>query len=182
MLIGQLALETGFSEETLTEQMNLTAGQRAPGQKKDAGCPPSLRAASPGQASTENQKAQELLLSLFASGQIPKDMLEEKDFEDDELKSLYRELLSGASPSSLPDLAPDDASRSRYTRILLYPSAGDTDEMIAMANDCLKKIRRARLEKRYKELTDEISADPGDRLPALLEEAQTITAKLQKLK
>ena len=109
-------------------------------------------------------------------------MIEEKDFEDDELKSLYRELASGASPASLPDLAPDEVSRSRYTRLLLSPTAGSTDEMILMANDCLTRIRRIRLEKRYDELTREISSASGEALSALLVEAREISDKLKKLK
>ena len=109
-------------------------------------------------------------------------MIEEKDFEDDELKSLYRELAVGASPASLPDLAPDDVSRSRYTRLLLTPTAGSTDEMISMANDCLTRIRRTRLEKRYEELSQEISSASPEQLSSLLEEAREISDKLKKLK
>ena len=135
-----------------------------------------------GEAVPDDIKAQELLLSLFASGKIPKDMIEEKDFDDDELKSLYRELAAGASPASLPDLAPDDASRSRYTRLLLMPASGSTDEMISMANDCLVRIRRTKLENRYEELSQEISSAAGERLSALLQEAREISDKLKKLK
>jgi len=109
-------------------------------------------------------------------------MIEEKDFDDDELKSLYRELAAGASPASLPDLAPDEASRSRYTRLLLSPTAGSTDEMIAMANDCLVRIRKNKLEKRYEELTQEISSSSEERLPALLQEAREVSDMLKKLK
>lgn len=182
VLISQLALETGFPKETLLEQMNLTPRKPAPG---PADSPPRLRpsrTASPEPSASEDLKAQELLLSLFASGQIPKDMIEEKDFDDDELKSLYRELAAGASPASLPDLAPDDASRSRYTRLLLTPTAGSTDEMIAMVNDCLTRIRRTKLEKRYEELTQEIATASGEKLSSLLQEAREISDKLKKLK
>ena len=131
---------------------------------------------------SEDLRAQELLISLFASGQIPKYMIEEKDFDDDELKSLYRELAAGASPASLPDLAPDEVSRSRYTRLLLTPAAGSTDEMISMANDCLIRINRTKLEKRYGELSKELSAASGEQLTALLQEASEISDKLKKLK
>ena len=109
-------------------------------------------------------------------------MIEEKDFDDDELKSLYRELAAGASPASLPDLAPDEVSRSRCARLLFSPTAGSTDEMITMANDCLTRIRRIRLEKRYEELSQEMSSAPQDRLAELLQEAADISDKLKKLK
>ena len=99
-----------------------------------------------------------------------------------DLTSLYRELAGGASPASLPDLAPDEASRSRYTRLLLTPPANSTDEMISMANDCLSRINRTRLEKRYEALSQEISSASGEQLSALLQEATEISDKLKKLK
>ena len=180
ILLGQLSMETGFPRETLMEQMNLSVKKPAVQHRETLSRP--ARTVSSDPPSSESVKAQELLLSLFASGQIPKDMIEEKDFEDDELKSLYRELASGASPASLPDLAPDEVSRSRYTRLLLSPTAGSTDEMILMANDCLTRIRRIRLEKRYDELTREISSASDEALSALLVEAREISDKLKKLK
>ena len=182
VLLGQLSLETGFPRETLAEQMNLTAKKQPAEPKAPAPRPVSRREDPSAAAQSKDIKAQELLLSFFASGQIPKDMIEEKDFDDDELKSLYRELAAGASPASLPDLAPDEATRSRYTRVLLTPTAGSTDEMIAMANDCLTRIRRTRLEQRYEELTREISSAAGEQLSALLQEAREISDKLRKLK
>ena len=178
--LKDLSLATGFTRETLLEQMNLSAA-RQPGGKAPAAQPARLHAA-PAKPGSDDLKAQELLLSLFASGQIPKEMIDEKDFEDDELKSLYRELWAGASPASLPDLAPDDATRSRFTRILLSPSAGDKDQMITMANDCLNRIRKTRLEKRFEELSRMLDTAPDDTLPALLKEAQVISDKLKKLK
>ena len=182
VLLGQLSLETGFPRETLLEQMNLTARNTAARPDAPAAHPRPPRTGPSGAPRPDDLRAQELLISLFASGQIPKDMIEEKDFDDDELKSLYRELDAGASPASLPDLAPDDVSRSRYTSLLLSPTAGSTDEMIAMANDCLIRIRKTKLEKRYDQLTQEISAASGEQLGALLQEARDISDKLKKLK
>ena len=182
VLLGQLSLETGFPRETLLEQMNLSVHKAAAQSRDPAPRPRTPRPDTSGSVRSDDLKAQELLLGLFASGQIPKDMIEEKDFDDDELKSLYRELAAGTSPASLPDLAPDEASRSRYTRLLLSPTAGSTDEMISMANDCLTRIRKTKLERRYEELTQEITAASGEQLSALLQEARDISDKLKKLK
>ena len=182
VLLSQLSVETGFARDSLIEQMNLTVSKPAP---RTQDTPARIRPPRPeasGAPPSEDLKAQELLISLFASGQIPKDMIEEKDFDDDELKSLYRELAAGASPASLPDLAPDEGSRSRCARLLFSPTAGSTDEMITMANDCLTRIRRIRLEKRYEELSQEMSSAQEDRLAELLKEAAEISDKLKKLK
>ena len=182
VLLGQLSLETGFPRETLLEQMKLSPRRTAASPGETAPPPVRVRSASSEPPASEDLKAQEMLLSLFASGKIPKEMIEEKDFDDDELKSLYRALLSGASPASLPDLAPDEVSRSRYTRLLLFPAAGNTDEMIAMASDCLVRIRRTRLEKEFSRLTAEMSSASPDRLPDLLAEVRQISDMLKKLK
>ena len=182
VLLSQLSVDTGFARESLIEQMNLTVNKPAVRTQDTPARIRPLRQEASGAPPSEDLKAQELLISLFASGQIPKDMIEEKDFDDDELKSLYRELAAGASPASLPDLAPDEVSRSRCARLLFSPTAGSTDEMITMANDCLTRIRRIRLEKRYEELSQEISSAPGDRLADLLKEAAEISDKLKKLK
>ena len=127
--------------------------------------------------------AQETLLSLLATGQIPKDMVEEKDFEDDELKSLYTALIAGSSPSSLMDTAPDDETRSRYTRILMSPVAEDTDQMISMATQCLGRIRKASCQKQYEALMLKMKAtDPKDpSVPDLLREAQELRKKMDKM-
>ena len=182
VLLSQLSVETGFSRETLMEQTGIAVREHAARPAPSPDKPAPLRSGGSPPPASEDLKAQELLLGLFASGQIPIEMIEEKDFEDDELKSIYRDLLSGASPASLPDLAPDEASRSRVSRILLSPAAGNTDEMIAMANDCLTRIRKTKLARRYEELTAEISSASGERLTALLSEAQDISARLRKLK
>ena len=179
--LKDLSLSTGFARETLLEQMNMSR-PRQPAQQPSAPRPVRIRAESGASGTSEDLKAQELLLSLFASGQIPKEMIDEKDFEDDELKSLYRELLAGASPASLPGLAPDDVTRSRYTRILLSPSAGSKDQMIAMANDCLNRIRKTRLEKRFADLSRMLDTAPEGEFPALMNEIEEISEKLKKLK
>jgi hypothetical protein len=54
--------------------------------------------------------------------------------------------------------------------------------MITMANDCLNRIRKTRLEKRFEELSRMLDTAPDDTLPALLKEAQEISDKLKKLK
>ena len=182
VLLGQLSVETGFSRDSLMEQMKLSAKKTDAPPKKPETAFRTVRAAVSAQPLSDAVKAQELLLSLFASGSIPKDMVEEKDFDDDELKSLYRELSAGLSLASLPDLAPDEVSRSRYTRLLMTPSADSTDEMITMANDCLSRIRKSRLKERYDSLIREISSASGDTLSALLQEAKEISDKLSKLK
>ena len=110
-------------------------------------------------------------------------MVSEKDFDDDELKSIYAGLISGKSPAALVDTAPDDETHSRYVRILLSPIADSTDQLISMANQCLARIRKSTLQKKYDTLMSQIGALPPDdsSVPALLKEAQDVQAKLRLL-
>ena len=189
-----LMLETGFPYDALKKQVENASGSgtssgsgavdsgktavQSP-EKKLAGS--ALRKSGP--TVSPEETAQEILLGLLATGQIPKDMVEEKDFEEDELKSLYAALVSGASPASLLDLAPDDETRSRYTRILMTPVAESTDQMISMATQCLGRIRKASCQKQYDTLQQQIqSMDPKDpSIPSLLMEAQEIQRKLDRM-
>ncbi|MBR6164567.1 MAG: DNA primase [Clostridia bacterium] len=177
-----LQLETGFSMETLQEQLDSLRHSTAPVAEKPKPPRPSVRKSGP--AAAPDLAAQETLLSLLATGQIPKDMVEEKDFEDDELKSLYMSLVAGASSASVMDAAPDDEARSRYARILLSPTADSTDQLISMATQCLSRIRRAACQKQFDALQQRIrSMDPSDpAIPSLLMEAQEVQGKLDKYK
>ena len=186
--VKSLMLETGFSREVLRQQIEAARGK--PEKAADGSSPPQKAVAktssSPRRASdvpSAELAAQETLLGLLATGQIPKDMVEEKDFEDDELKSLYTALVSGLSPASLLDHAPDDETRSRYTRILMTPAAENTDQMISMATQCLTRIRRSACQKQYDALQLQLKTmDPKDpSIPALLREAQEIRRKLDKM-
>ena len=182
-----LMLETGFSHDVLKQQVDGARGESrnkapVPGELPQENSRSPHSPARTGQPPSPLEAAQETLLSLLATGQIPKDMVEEKDFEDDELKSLYTALVAGASPASLPDTAPDDETRSRYTRILLSPAAENTDQMISMATQCLARIRKASCQKQYEGLMQKMKTmDPKDPdIPELLREAQELRKKMEK--
>jgi DNA primase len=110
-------------------------------------------------------------------------MVSKKDFDDEELKSIYSGLVSGMSPAALIDTAPDEESRSRYVRILLTPYAESTDQLIVMAKQCLNRINRSSLQKQYDDLMKKIALLPaGDPdIKSCLLQAQDIQAKLKAL-
>ena len=187
--LKSLMLETGFSYDALRKQIDSASKDAGNASAPDISAVPqekrNLRPSphrSESSASPE-ETAQEILLGLLATGQIPKDMVEEKDFEDDELKSLYVALVSGSSPASLMELAPDDETRSRFSRILMSPAAESTDQIISMATLCLGRIRKASCQKQYDSLMQKIqSMDPKDPvIPSLLRDAQEIQRKLDRM-
>ncbi|MBQ8074109.1 MAG: DNA primase [Clostridia bacterium] len=127
-------------------------------------------------------RAQEMLLGLLATGRLPEDLAQEEDFEDPELKLIYQDLKRGEKPSSLVDRAPDGESRSRLTRLLLSPAAGSTDELMAMAHDCVARIRHGRYEKKLKEIEARLTNcnDEAEQL-GLLAEYQSVSDALRKM-
>ena len=174
--LKSLSVETGFSRETLLEQIRQTGGS-APGQRVSPGRGPRFTREQ-GQK-TEAVKAQETLLSVFATGQIPEVQLSEKDFEDEELKFIYTRLLAGESAASILDEAPDEASRSRYSALLRAPQARSKDELLDMAAQCLKTLHRCRSERRRAEILAQLKSGllTGAQTAALLEEAQRLTSE-----
>ena len=181
--IRDLMLETGFSRETLLEQIQLhPVSENHPAVPAEKHRSVSRRN-SRGDGSDPDSSAQETLLSLLATGQIPKDIIQEKDFDDDELKSIYAGLISGMSPAAIVDTAPDEETHSRFVRILLSPVADSTDQIISMANQCITRIRKSSLQKQYDDLMKQAAALPPnhDDISALLTEAQSIQKRLKSL-
>ena len=180
--VRDLSIETGFPREIIMEQILRLPGEgnaeREPLQPRKI-----PRSRNESDHSPSDLSAQETLLGLIATGQIPKDMVSKKDFDDEELKSIYSGLISGLSPAALVDTAPDDDSRSRYVRILLSPHAENTDQLIAMAQQCLNRIRRVSLQKQYDDLMKKISLLPSDspEVTSCLLQAQEVQSKLKAL-
>ncbi|MBQ9252456.1 MAG: DNA primase [Clostridia bacterium] len=206
--IKDLMVQTGFSRPVIEAQI---AAQEAEQRQKEAenahpnqGAPRAKKvdpleavglepadgaAATPGgarkplsEADLKILRAEELLVSLIATGRLPGDLAQEEDFTDQELKNVYLDLKAGVSPSSLIDQAIDGDSRSRLTRLLLSPHADSTDELIAMAQDCISTIRRGGCEKKLKEIMDRLTncTDEAEKM-GLLAEYQALSASLRKL-
>ena len=201
--LRDLAIQTGFSREVLEAQLAE--------ELKRAGAPPQParpRRMDPEEAvgfvptgETEKRqaagngsrnklseaewkmiRAQEMLLSLLATGLLPEDLATEEDFDDPELKLIYQDLKKGAKPASLVDQAADGETRSRMARMLLTPVAGSTDELISMAQDCVTRIRRGGQEKKLKEIETRLANcnDETEQL-GLLAEYQAVSERLRKM-
>ena len=181
--LRDLSVQTGFSREVLQAQLNLTPVPEPAGQEPLR--PPRPTVKKPRQTEQEflrssSENAQETLLGLFASGQLPEDLVMEEDFPDPELKLIYRDLRSGVSGSAIIERAPDEESRSRLTRILLSPLSEETDVMIRMAHECVAKIRADAMRERMKQIEAQMK-DCADapRRAALIAEYMDLTRKVQ---
>lgn len=180
--IEDLCVQTGFSREVLLEQIGLTVVSKTTADSSVKNDKRTVRK-NISEAASEEINAQEILLGLIATGHLPEDIVTEEDFEDQELKLIYASLKAGHSIPSIIDQAPDEASRSRYARVLTSPVVESTDEMIIMANDCINSLRRKSLEQRLKKLQSEISTCRDSSTKSnLLSQYQELQTSLNKLK
>ena len=180
--LQQLMVQTGFSREVLLAQIGVKA-PAVPAAAPSAAAAPrtgSLRRRQ--QEDSEALRAQELLISLLATGQLPGDIATQEDFDDPLLKSLYIDLTAGRSPASLVEEQPDEPSRARVSRLLLTPPSENTDQLIRMAEDCLSAMRIKRTQERIQAIMLTVNTLSGDEKKAAMTEVQTLNAYLNRLK
>ena len=180
--LQQLMVQTGFSREVLLAQIGVKA-PAAPAAVPSAAAAPrtgSLRRRQ--QEDSEALRAQELLISLLATGQLPGDIATQEDFDDPLLKSLYVDLTAGRSPAGLVEEQPDEPSRARVSRLLLTPPSENTDQLIRMAEDCLSAMRIKRTQERIQAIMLTVNTLSGDEKNAAMTEVQTLNAYLNRLK
>lgn len=176
--LQELMVQTGFTREVLTAQIGLNASRpvsQQPSQTRRSSIP----AAAP---VSEQLRAQEMLISLFATGRIPGDIAAESDFDDPLLQELYRGLCSGTSPAGLVEAQEDDVLRERVSRLLLTPPSEDVNQLLDMAQDCLSRLRIQRCQGQINDIMRSINQKQGaDKLQAL-SEVQRLNAELKRLK
>ena len=176
--LKDLVIQTGFSREVLLQQIGSTKlPPAALLQRPRISNAPAHRARE-----KVDLRPQELLISILATGRIPMELVEEKDFSDPLLNLLCRELKNGVSPAALAEAEREEADRQRVVRLMLTPMGESGDQLMIMAKDCLNTLRKDRIERRLKELMTTINTLHGQERMDAMGEVKTLTAALQKLK
>lgn len=183
--LQELTVQTGFTREVLLAQI----GRAAPGTQQAAAQAPRfpLRKSALRDAQGKEGgglRAEEELISLFASGQIPTDIATQEDFDDPLLKTVFVELSRGRKAASLTDdVATDEATRSRLTRLLTpMVSAESTDELLKMVQDCLNKMRLKRIDARIAEIQGSIRDLPENEKQSAMAEYMALMDQRKKMK
>ena len=176
--LQELSVQTGFTREVLLAQVGQVlprAAAHTPAPRRE----PLKRAPL---LAGEDVRAEELLISLVATGRLPGDIASEEDFLDSQLRELFLAMGQGRSPASLVEEQQDENDRARVSRLLLTPPSDSTDQLIRMAQDCLSSIRRRRLEERIQSIMRSVNTLSGDDKKAAMTEVQALSAKLNRLK
>ena len=178
--LQELIIQTGFSREVLLAQIGASRPSAAEVTRQMQ--PAAPRRTDAPAISGEELRAQELLLSLMATGRLPGDIVTTEDFQDPLLKSLYEGLQSGASPASLVEREEDEVTRARVSKLLFTPPSEDTDQIIHMAQDCVRSMRLTRIEARIQEIMRTINSLSGEDKRSAMAEVTQLTRRINELK
>jgi DNA primase len=173
--LQRLALQTGFTRDVLIAQVGIS---QMPG--KNSVSPQRERLST--KAEPGPDRAEQSLLTLLSTGRLPKGTITAEEFKDPFLKQLCEGLLSGQSPAELMESQADEKSRSLAAEIFSEPAEGDPDMLMRMAEDCLDKLRRQRVEARLAELKQQLPSLSGREKEAALQETVTLVKRLNQLK
>ena len=174
--LRHLSVETGFSKEVLMQQI---------------GAAPPPKVVTAAKREGFRQKAREVsqvdwtartLLAVLATGRLPKDSVSPEEFEDPLLRSLCEGLLAGESAASLMERQTDDQGRAAVGDILSLNTDLDDDGLMRMAQDCLKKMRKQRLEKALDLIQQRLPALAAEERERETQRAFALTQQLLDLK
>ncbi|MDO5143861.1 MAG: DNA primase [bacterium] len=179
--LQQLMVQTGFSREVLLAQIGVSPAPRAQA-KPQPGIvkrhpPRGVSAQSP-----EDERAEEVILSIIATGRVPGDIASEEDFHDPLLKSVFVELSNGRTPASLVEEQQTEEQRERISRLMLAPvTEGDTDQLLSMARECLGKMRKRRIQTRIQTIQQTINTLPPAEKKQAMQEYMALQQRLKQL-
>ncbi|NLI20256.1 MAG: DNA primase [Clostridiales bacterium] len=173
--LKQLSMESGFPREVLLEQIGVSPRQQ--------------RAFAPARESVRRRPREDAppdmtactLLAVLATGRLPQGAVAAEEFSDPQLRHICERLLAGESAASLMEGQPDDQGRATLGAILGIQTDADDAGLMRMAQDCLRKMRRARLEAELEEIQQSLPNLPEGERSAQTERAMRVLTKLQKL-
>ena len=175
--LKELSVETGFSRETLLQQIQMTRVQPADSGQKRPYRPHSVVPKAP-EASFAGE---ETLISAFI--QIPQlsQVIEKEDFADPVLKKVFEDLCRGESPAAILEAQEDEETRQRLGRILMQSPVGSESEIITMANQCISRMKQQHIKKQIDEAKASLASLDGEEKLAALEELTMLMTKLKDL-
>ena len=172
-----LAVQTGFSKDVLRQQMGLSiaeANNAKPPRERII-----RRRAGDAPAASMPEKT---LIALLVSGLMPKDAVRDTDFDDPQLHMLAQKLLAGSSPAAILAECETEQQRVAYSEAFALNAEITQDNAAAVAEDCLRTIRQARLQRQIDDIRAQLdtcgSAEKADMLKDLL----TLSNELARLK
>lgn len=172
-----LAVQTGFSKDVLRQQMGLSiaeANNAKPPRERII-----RRRAGDAPAASMPEKT---LIALLVSGLMPKDVVRDTDFDDPQLHMLAQKLLAGSSPAAILAECETEQQRVAYSEAFALNAEITQDNAAAVAEDCLRTIRQARLQRQIDDIRAQLDTCGSAEKADMLKELLTLSNELARLK
>lgn len=172
-----LAVQTGFSKDVLRQQMGLSiteANNAEPPRERII-----RRRAGDAPAASMPEKT---LIALLVSGLMPKDAVRDTDFDDPQLHMLAQKLLAGSSPAAILAECETEQQRVAYSEAFALNAEITQDNAAAVAEDCLRTIRQARLQRQIDDIRAQLDTCGSAEKADMLKELLTLSNELARLK
>lgn len=172
-----LAVQTGFSKDVLRQQMGLSiaeANNAKPPRERII-----RRRAGDAPAASMPEKT---LIALLVSGLMPKDAVRDTDFDDPQLHMLAQKLLAGSSPAAILAECETEQQRIAYSEAFALNAEITQDNAAAVAEDCLRTIRQARLQRQIDDIRAQLDTCGSAEKADMLKELLTLSNELARLK
>ena len=172
-----LAVQTGFSKDVLRQQMGLSiaeANNAKPPRERII-----RRRAGDAPAASMPEKT---LIALLVSGLMPKDAVRDTDFDDPQLHMLAQKLLAGSSPAAILAECETEQQRVAYSEAFALNAEITQDNAAAVAEDCLRTIRQARLQRQIDDIRVQLDTCGSAEKADMLKELLTLSNELARLK
>lgn len=176
--LQMLTVQTGFPRETLIMQMGIKmpAVPVSPGERAKT---PARRSISPSAAIPMQEKT---LIALLASGMAPDNTIHATDFDHPLLRSLAEMLLQNKTTAAIIADCEDDTQRQQISEMFVLNADIREDNAASMVEECLTKIRIARLQAQIDELNTKLATLEAEEKTAALKELLTLSSELTRLK
>ena len=134
-----LSVQTGFSKDVLSAQVGVSRPNVPVTQNKPR--PDRERIKQKRAGRNDAYKAEQMLLALLATGNLPGGMVKPEDFEDAELKELARRLIAGDKPAELMNDLENDSLRQAAGEAFSILTDSEQENAAEVAADCLRNVQ-----------------------------------------
>ena len=175
--LKQLMIDTGYDRTVLLEQIGVVAAA----QTASAARP--VRRLAPREQAGEDARLESILLTLLASGSIPKETVREDDFSEGLRRDIARLLIAGVAPAAVPDRLGlegdrlDEAMRAMHVDML----PEDPEKALRFAQDTLKALQDRKLNELYERLMEQFTNASEEDKPALQQRLAEISRQQARL-
>ncbi|MDR0898128.1 MAG: DNA primase [Oscillospiraceae bacterium] len=177
-LLKRLIVETGYSREVLLQQMGRaepakTAYTTGANREKLPKVDPLFL--------PDHLKAERVLLSLLATGQIDGETVTPDRFTEARHGRIAAALLAGQKPVALLEGAEDDQERALLAE-LFGAETHPGDAVMRVAAECLERMRRGVIDARIQTLTDSLPTAAGNDKWTIIKEIEALNKEKQRLR